>query len=207
MRYACAALLALWCLAFFCTEDARCETLSEAMNDVLTQVEEHPDDPEAQKRAGMGYLYLAREVGDDPSRDVFGSLADFHLDQAAQLDPDDDETLTMLAETAVLNQDPYKAANVYEILVGRQEDPAEGRYLVPLQSCYQWLMDPWRAVSFYRSQLERMPAWPQLEFLLAVTLLDIDRGEALEIMWKLAGSPDTPPELKKTVRAAIREES
>lgn len=207
MRYAaCAALLALWSLVFFCIEDARCETLSEAMNDVLLQVEEHPDDPEAQKRAGMGYLYLAREVGDDPSREVFGSLADFHLDQAAQLDPND-ETLTMLAETAVLNQDPYKAANVYEILVSRQEDPADGRYLVPLQSCYQWLMAPWRAEAFYRSQLERMPDWPQVEFLLALTLLDIDRDEALEIMWKLAGSPDTPPELKETVRAAIRGES
>lgn len=177
------------------------------MQDVIDAVEKNPVDPVAQRQAGNGYLYLAREVGETPAREVFGAMADFHLDQAVQLDPEDMQALELLGETAVLNKDPIKAASVFEDLVRRQTDPAEGKYLVKLHACYQWMSDPWRGVDFYSSQLQRIPNWPQIKFLKATLLLKIDRQRALEIMWELAGSADTPAGLKQTVRAALKEES
>lgn len=194
-----------WCLLSLIPGQGWGETLADAVADVVEAAEQNPADPQARKMAGLGYLYLAREAGDTPARDIFGAMADFHLDTAAQLDPGDDETLAYLAEAAVLNQDPYKAANIYEVLVSRQTDPADGRHLVPLHTCYQWLKDPWRGEAFYRAQLERIPDWPQVKFLLATLLLELDRQQALDIMWQLAGSPDTPEGLKATVRAALKE--
>jgi hypothetical protein len=99
---------------------------------------------------------------------------------------------------------PYKAANVYERLVARQTDPAEGRYLVPLHTCYQWLRDPCRGIAFYREQLDRMPDWPQMKFLLATLLLDMDRSEAMDILEELYDAPSTPPALKATIRTAVQ---
>lgn len=199
----------LLCIAIFTLSPglSRAEDLADAIQDVVEEVERDPANADAQKRLGLGYILLARELGDNPARDVFGSLADFHLDQAVQLDPGDLEALELLGQAAVLNRDPSKAAAVYEDLVSRQTDPAEGRYLMPLHTCYQWLADSWRGVAFYRSQLERMPNWTQVKFLMATLLLDLDRGQALDIMWELAASPDTPDGLKATVRAALKEES
>lgn len=197
----------LFCLLLFVAAPADAEELADAVDDVIVAAEKNPTDPEAQKRAGWGYLILARDVGNGPAKVTFGTMAEHHLDIAAQLNPRDNETLALLAEAAVLNQSPYKAATVYEILVSRQSDPAEGKYLVPLHTCYQWLHDPWRGVSFYRDQLIRIPNWPQMKFLLSTLLLELDRKEALEILWELAGSPETPDGLKATVRAALKEES
>lgn len=178
--------------------------MAEVIDDLISEAERNPTDAKARKQAGMAYLYLARQMGENPARIVFGTMADFHLDVAAHLDPDDDATLESLAETSILLMAPYKAANVYERLVARQTDPAEGRYLVPLHTCYQWLRDPWRGVDFYREQLERMPDWPQMRFLLAILLLDLDRSEALDIMADLYESPTTPQPLKATIRAAVK---
>ncbi|WP_272700662.1 hypothetical protein [Desulfovibrio sp. Fe33] len=182
------------------------EELADVVWELVEEVERHPESADAQKRAGGAYLLLAREVGENPAREVFGAMADFHLDQAVQLDPDDMEALEWLGETAVLNMDPSKAAAVFEELVRRQTDPAEGKNLVQLHTCYQWLTDPWRGVAFYRSQLERMPDWPQVKFLMASFLLDMDRAEALDILLELASSPGTPEGLRATVRAALKEE-
>jgi len=196
-----------WCLLLFIPNQTWGEELAEVIDKVVVAAQENPTDPVAQKRAGHGYLYLAKDVGDNPAREIFGALADFHLDQAVQLDPDFIEAIELLGEASILNHDPSKAANIYEDLVSRQTDPAEGKYLVPLHTCYQWLSDPWRGAAFYRSQLERMPDWPQIKFLLAILLLEIDRAQALDIMWELAGSPNIPDSLKATVRAALKEES
>ena len=206
MKLSLYGLLVFYCLMIspFATT---AEELSDVIDEVITAAKENPENPDAQKRAGWGYLYLAREMGDDAARMTFGILADHYLDIAAQLDPGDDETLKLLAETAVLNRAPYKAATVYEILVSRQTDPADGTYLIPLHSCYQWLHDPWRGLFFYRKQLAKKTDWPQVKFLMATLLLELDRKEALEILWEMAGSNSTPDGLKATVRAVLKEES
>jgi tetratricopeptide (TPR) repeat protein len=197
-------LLALLWLAFFMPNMVQAKEMAEVLDDLISAAQENPTDSKARREAGMAYLYLARQMGDTPARIVFGTMADFHLDAAAQLDPGDDKALEHLAETAVLLMTPGKAATVYEILVSRQTDPAEGRFLVPLHTCYQWLRDPWRGIAFYREQLDRMPDWPQMKFLLATLLLDLDRSEAMDILEELYDAPSTPPALKATIRMAVQ---
>lgn len=204
VRYKYFILLGLICLMIALPLPAPAAEMAEVIDDLISEADRNPTDARARKQAGMAYLYLARQVGENPARIVFGTMADFHLDVAAHLDPDDDATLEALAETSVLLMAPYKAANVYERLVARQTDPAEGRYLVPLHTCYQWLGDPWRGIDFYREQLQRMPDWPQMRFLLAMLLLDLDRSEALDIIEDLYDSPSTPQALKATIRAAVK---
>jgi hypothetical protein len=203
MKRALLQLSLIW-LTFFLPGMVQAREMAEILDDLITAAENSPTDSKARREAGMAYLYLARQMGDTPARVVFGTMADFHLDAAAQLDPGDDKALEHLAETSVLLMAPGKAATVYEILVSRQTDPAEGRFLVPLHTCYQWLRDPWRGAAFYREQLRRMPDWPQMKFLLATLLLDLDRSEAMDILGDLYDSPSTPPGLKATIRAAVK---
>lgn len=204
LKYKYFILLGIFCLMTTLPLPVPAAEMAEVLEELIAEADSNPTDPQARKHAGMAYLYLARQMEDNPARVVFGVMADFHLDVAAHLDPDDDATLEGLAETSILLMAPYKAANVYERLVARQTDPAEGRYLVPLHTCYQWLRDPWRGVDFYREQLDRMPDWPQMRFLLAMLLLELDRSEALDIIADLYESPSTPQALKATIRAAVK---
>jgi hypothetical protein len=49
-----------------------------------------------------------------------------------------------------------------------------------------------------------MPDWPQMKFLLATLLLDMDRSEAMDILEELYDAPSTPPALKATIRTAVQ---
>lgn|GEM_PF-4512885 len=204
VKYKYFILLGLFCLMTALPLPAPATEMAEVIDELISEAERNPTDAKARKQAGMAYLFLARQMEDNPARIVFGTMADFHLDVAAHLNPYDDATLESLAETSILLMAPHKAATVYETLVARQTDPAEGRYLVPLHTCYQWLRDPWRGIDFYQEQLERMPEWPQMRFLLAMLLLELDRSEALDIIADLYESPSTPQALKATIRAAVK---